>query len=980
MPPLITLIPNSGIQFWDIDLDIEALPRLSRSFWEEPISNVPDENGHYPVVLHDLIEDPQQGTLADRSKRVPDPSQVYAIRTNQAIDMHLGRWVPLPYFLVKAPGPQGEIYDRGPTNWARLRLAEHPRPGPGRTHRLTLAFDTALLARRPDGAYLGLSAENSEGQQEFAFVPSIEANSWFLDEAWIGEWLRNMLMAHRRDQRGGRALRESDIPPPCEHYARYLVLLELLDGLDLMPRIKLLDVVSRNLGYVPVDVDLVLDIGNTRTCGILIEEHPGQGLNLADSYELAMRELSRPEQTHTDPFESRVEFAWASFGPDATSRRSGRPSAFIWPSPVRVGPEAVRLAGSRIGTEGASGLSSPKRYLWDNRPSTQGWRFNGLGRDGITSDPPVSGPVMALITENGEVIGQRGPSGSTGRARFSRQSIFTFLLAEILLHALNQINAPGTRSRRRDADKPRRLRSVLMTMPPGMPVAEQRILRNRAENAVSLVWSMLGMTGKPAPVVKADLDEATATQIVWLHNEITERLQGDAKALMEMVGRVRPEVGPAPCLRLASIDIGGGTTDLMVTTYTLSGEAIVPRRQFRESFKIAGDDVLERIISRVVLPAFAASLSATGIREPQALLTRTLGQDQGGQDEKTRHLRRLFVASVLEPVGLAVLQAYEQVENRSMGEVLRATVGSLLGPDLRAVARALSYLDDAAAEAGATGFHVADIEIVGDTRRIEPVVSGVLGPVLADLCEVVWTYDCDALLLSGRPSRMRVVTDIVLAKAPVPTHRVIGMHRYRVGERYPFRDAANRIKDPKTTAAVGAALCVQAEGRLRNFTLRTRDLAMKSTARIIGKMFNDGQISDANVLLTDLDLDKPPTEDIGFTLDFQSMTQIGFRQLPIERWTATLLYVMEFANPDNARSYELPLRVKVRREQPKGLPRSQRGSDEEDPVQEMRETFNIEEVTDFTGAGHPNYVVRLRLQTLDDQDGYWRDTGRLSIG
>ena len=32
MTQLITLIPNSGVQFWDIDLDMERLPRLSRSF------------------------------------------------------------------------------------------------------------------------------------------------------------------------------------------------------------------------------------------------------------------------------------------------------------------------------------------------------------------------------------------------------------------------------------------------------------------------------------------------------------------------------------------------------------------------------------------------------------------------------------------------------------------------------------------------------------------------------------------------------------------------------------------------------------------------------------------------------------------------------------------------------------------------------------------------------------------------------------
>ena len=119
----------------------------------------------------------------------------------------------------------------------------------------------------------------------------------------------------------------------------------------------------------------------------------------------------------------------------------------------------------------------------------------------------------------------------------------------------------------------------------------------------------------------------------------------------------------------------------------------------------------------------------------------------------------------------------------------------------------------------------------------------------------MWTYDCDVLLLSGRPSRLRIVTDIVLAKTPVPPHRVIGMHRYKVGETYPFRDAANRIDDPKTTAAVGAALFGQAEGRLQNFTLRTREMTMQSTARIIGKMDNNGQIRTQNELLRDLDLD-----------------------------------------------------------------------------------------------------------------------------
>jgi len=985
MPPLITLVPNSGIQFWDLDVDVDALPRQARSFWEEPLGGPPaaeqrsqrDADGATRARLHELQQDPETGQLVEAlSRDAPPAEETYPVSNRQALEMHLGRWVPLPYFMLLSRSSAGqEAHERGPSNWVRGRMAPHPNPAPGRTHRLTLAFDTVLL---PPGAgpYVAPSPDDSVRQQEFVFVADPVANAWFLNEAWVGDWLREMLVEMLTAARGGRALRPDDLRRGCEHYARYQVMLALLAAADALPRVRLLDVVSGNLGYVPVAVDLVLDLGNARTCGILIEEHPGQGMNLSDSYPLALRDLSRPECLHGRPFDSRAEFSRASFGRDAVSRRSGRASAFTWPSPVRVGPEAIRLAGARLGNEGSTGLSSPKRYLWDTRPATQGWRFNGRANDGVTTDPPVSGPFMALVSEDGGVLRQRRGQPAV-RARFSRSSVFTFMLTEILLQALGQMNAPGTRAQRRDADKPRHLRSLLMTMPPGMPVAEQHILRARAQGAVMLAWDMLGWTGTVNPPrVLANLDEATATQIVWLHNEVTERLQGDAGALMELVGRHRPEVAATPSLRVASIDIGGGTTDLMVSTYVVQGgEAILPRQEFRESFKIAGDDVLERIITTVALPAFAAALRSAGVADPRALLSRTLGQDQGGQSEPERHQRRLFVSMVLEPVGIAILRGYEAIEGRAMGEVLRRTVGEIMGGeimggDLDRSGRAMGYLERAAEAAGGRGFRVADVLMAVDARQVEPVVTAVLGPVLADLCEVVWAYDCDVLLLSGRPSRLRVVGDMVLAKAPVPPHRIVGMHRYRVGEKYPFRDAANRIDDPKTTAAVGAALCVQAEGRLRNFTLRTGRLSMRSTARYIGKMDNNGQIREENVLLRNLDLDGPPAQDVAFKIAFQTMTQLGFRQLPLARWTATPLYSMEFANPDDAHRMELPLTVTIAR----------REIDPDGADAEMqRETFVVEEVVDASGATQRNGDVRLRLQTIDDQDGYWRDTGRLAI-
>jgi hypothetical protein len=98
----------------------------------------------------------------------------------------------------------------------------------------------------------------------------------------------------------------------------------------------------------------------------------------------------------------------------------------------------------------------------------------------------------------------------------------------------------------------------------------------------------MGLDENQAPEPFLQWDEATGTQIVFLYNEIKHNFQGDAALFFQVFGRVREGYGEAPCLRLASIDIGGGTTDLIIATYQLEGGTAlqadpgVPRRlQYR---------------------------------------------------------------------------------------------------------------------------------------------------------------------------------------------------------------------------------------------------------------------------------------------------------------------------------------------------------------------------------------------------------------
>ncbi len=981
MTKLITLIPNSGLHFWDIDLDAEKLPRLNRTFWEERLSDVPDETGRLPVALRELVLNEAGDAVDPQSGQTPAAEETYTITTAKALEVMLGKWVPLPYFIALSRQASGmEEVDRGPTNWARARLVELPPgslPGKARPMRLTLCFDTTLLPREtdPEAPFTAPSPHTAERQQELVFVPNTTQNSWFLNEEWLGAWLEEMLREMKEAQRPGRPLRPEDLPWSCEHLARYITLLALLDDTEQLPRVRLVDTVSAHAPFTPVEVDLVLDVGNSRTCGVLVEEHAGQGMNLTDSSPLTLRDLSRPEMIWTKPFESRVEFTRAVLGRDSISRRSGRAGAFSWPSPVRIGPEAVWLAGARLGNEGATGLSSPKRYLWDEKPVAQAWRYNGRGTDGVTTDPPVGGAFMRLVSEAGDLLSLKAKQRPAIRPYFSRSSLFSFLMAEIVLQACAQINAPGMRMQRRDSEAPRRLRRVVMTVPPGMPLAEQRLLRARAEAGVRLAWEMQGWSGTeivagapPLPDVTANLDEATATQVVWLHNEVAERMGGDAKALLDVL-----TASPGAPLRVASIDIGGGTTDLMVVSYTLGeGDAVIPNQEFRESFKTAGDDLLRQVIAEVVVPAIANSLRAAGVADPGALLRRTLGGDQGGQSEQERHLRRQFVAQILEPAGLAVLHASEQAPERVSGELLRQNIEQILGRRTPGIETAIKYLERVAREAGATRDSVLETEVSATVPQVEKLIRSVLGPVLANLCEAAWHLQCDILLLSGRPSRLRTVTDIVLAKIPVAPHRVVRMHRYQVGDKYPFRDAANRIEDPKTTAAVGAMLCVQAEGRLRNFLLRARDFNMRSTARFIGRMDQSGQIRNDSIVLHDVDLDTAKAGEVKFTTSLGASTLLGFRQMPIERWTAQPLYALELTDPKSNRP--LPLKVTVRRMDDRFASET-----EEDAEGLVREMFLVEEVADANGDDAGARSVRLQLQTMERGEGYWRDTGNLEL-
>jgi len=597
-----------------------------------------------------------------------------------------------------------------------------------------------------------------------------------------------------------------------------------------------------------------------------------------------------------------------------------------------------------------------------------------------------------LLAEDGKIVSADNPVGM--QPLFSRASIYTLMLAETLLHVICQMNSIGTRRLRRNGDLPRVLNRIVMTLPTATPVAEQRAMRRLAENALTLVWRTMGWPEDRdqaaaaqaqdslfrKPVIELNWDEASCTHLVYLYNEVNVRFRGTPYDLFEIIGRGR-KTDKGPAVRIASIDIGGGTTDLMIIQHEVQGQKIItPNQIFREGFRQAGDDIVKVVAEMCVIPALRQELERAGVEQAAPLLDRLFGGDRDELATPKRTLRALFVNQVIVPAALGLLERYEKADLHRPGQAETIVLGSLLAADKPVSASVTHYLDHEAIQAGAVGFDVKSVPITFDATLMTGAIASVIRPMVDNLCDVVRAYECDVLLLSGRPSRLPLFREMFLANAPTPLDQIITLHDYEVGAWYPFRSLDNFIADPKTTAVVGAMLCDTCERGSEGFTMKSRqNLRMRSTARFIGAMVGD-TLPTRNVAQSDLDPDNPRLMDdrAEFPIEMEGPFFLGFRQLPIERWPATPLMWVQFRGGEDAdRNVHVPVQLTFgRQDRVDGKDRN----DERAKADAAMETFKLLEATDSEDASVKRLIVE-RMQTLRINDeggtGYWLDTGAL---
>jgi hypothetical protein len=846
-----------------------------------------------------------------------------------------------------------------------------------------LAIDTALspgadaTADRPRSLTAPDAADVAFGSS-FMLAADVEAIGDFVNEPWVDEWLAEVWREARAPAAPPPGRRRSPSPGRrLDHLAHYLTLLALVAGARLVPRLTLVSPSPRD-GLRSAAVDLVLDIGASRTAAFIAETPPEGGRFVIGSLEV--RDLGRPWRRARGIFPSRVEFHRASLGRDVYSRWSGRTNAFSWPSLVRTGGEAARLAAAQPASDALTGLASPLPYVWDDRPARGLWRFSDAPATARRRQPLVSGPLLAHLTELGDVL----PGDVTGSAtqpatkpRFARAALLTFAGAELVLHAVSQANSISWRHDQVESEHPRTLARIVVTLPPTVEPAEARRVEARLEAAIDLVWQAQGWLAPdsphvpPRPRVVLGPDTASAAQLAFLENEIAHKLAGKARAYFDLAARGRPARSGTRGLRIATLDLGAGSTGLAVRAWRLDeAGAIVTESLLAEGFRAGGDDVARTLAEHVLVPAIARQLTDAGAADATRLLRSILGADTAGATTRQEELRRRFAAEIALPVSIALLEhACVQRSGRNGGPA-PCTIAALLREPSPGALSLAEEIEALAADEGADGFELLATTLPVDAATIAAVTRRILDPVLAAAARAIANLGSDVVLLTGWLGRLPVVRDALLESVPLRPDRILDMTAYRVGAWYPMRQPSGSIADAKSMAAVGAVLATRPDARIGGQRIAAAaDFAGRSPARaFVGSLDVTGRVP-ADAVLFEIEPGQPGREPTPrpqkATLTGAPPFVLAVRRAPLDTWPALPMFRLELADLAPDARPRLPLRVTLAWQAAAGD-----GGLGQPSVLRAIDADGVD-----LGPGE----IEVRLATLGAEQGHWLDTGALHI-
>lgn len=1016
-----SLIANTGIQLLTFPLRICTQDKFKMWFHEwydtengkwclDPVYELKTEDECYyynKLKLHKggYLSDPSVEIDVDELKqddiyplRIEDEncprvkgdifSMTFSDRANK-LSLFENVWIPVPYFFKRTE----KRFKFGPLNWVRMKLCPIGVHNGDKEYNVILAFDTRARYEEDDYNECPVFPDQFKEEMDFELC----RNEFYLmdycspNDMWgyIDEYLLHLV---HPEVNGVSQIKGTNVRK-MSYVASYIFLINYLAQKDLFPKIKL----YKDTDVEIKDVDMVVDIGNSRTTALLIEDNTNfnqvRQLELVD-YTNLVKEVngSYVIKKYDTPFDMRLAFRKVDFGNFGINNSR----QFIYPSLVRLGQEANHLihlaTNSADDIESLSTYSSPKRYLWDWRPNKEEWKF--LVLKGEKDDHIL---YLQGITNQLKSDGKIDLSGVSGSSfHYSRRSLMTFSFLEMLVQARTQINSEEYRSNQSGFGKPsmpRRIRRIIVTCPTAMSKIEREALVGCAKDAVILLENFeysnptenVHPGGKvnviPAVCSKREdsglwyYDEATCSQLVYMYGEVGFKYKGLCSEFFNLYGKV-DEGDTQHSLTVGSIDIGAGTSDLMISKYTYEkGDVttIIPDPKFYDSYYFAGDDMLFALIKNVMLldegSAFRTELNSLSNQQYRQKIKDFFGEDYNGQTIADRVLRKDFNIQYSIPLMCHFLELLKQGSKNCI--VKYADVFTDCPPNDTVIEGFKRKMN----------IDITTLSWKFNKNVISDVVSKEFEPLLKRVATIMYSYACDIILLSGRPASIPAIRDIFLKYYPVSPNRLIVLNDYYVGDWYPFSENTGYIKNAKTIVAMGGVIGHYASdlSNLNKFVINLELLKknLKSTINYI-ESSHDGQPIEYFIT---------PDKNRGELTVSRIPQTLVVRQIGMDSYPCRALYSIDFNR------YKLgdKIRRKASINNQETLTDARVSGLVKDAIDALKkrmpfkitierdiddkETLSISAITDKYGNDVMDSDLEIHIQSLGAEERYWLDSG-----
>jgi hypothetical protein len=391
---------------------------------------------------------------------------------------------------------------------------------------------------------------------------------------------------------------------------------------------------------------------------------------------------------------------------------------------------------------------------------------------------------------------------------------------------------------------------------------------------------------------------------------------------------------------------------------------------FWESFYLAGDDMLKDLIRRLVIEGDygAIELCLNKLRNPETsrLINDFFGEDNARQSVTARQIRSEFNLQVSVPVVTRYLELLADDKQPSVELSYNEVF-----PQNKPTQRVLDYFKTH------FGFDLQDITWNYERRIVAPVVESVFDSLVGKISAILAHYKCDIVLLSGRPTGLKPVSDLFLKYFAVAPNRIIAFNKYRVGKWYPFQDGNGYFKDSKSVVAVGAMIghYASSTGSLNGFALNLSELSKK-------------------MVPTSEYFSLKETEEAFLTPDLNSK-KVNIPQLPWRIWTRQLNTKFYPTRPLYLLNYNLE-KIEDRVKNRLGLFDEQKQEinaafnvefeklKKQEPFKftiiresyrDDKESIKIDSVESRDGEDITPAYFTLQIQSMSEDSEYWMDTG-----